>query len=109
MFNRSNLRKNYVFYLLLLTNVINTLLLIIYPLKKLDTQLHSFSNIILRQIEEVYQNINIENNQNETENTKKDDENRNKEKNININEDNNKNELRQNNILKTNKNIKNIK
>ena len=109
IFNSSNLKKNYGFYLLLLINSINILLLIIYPLKKIDNQLHNFSNIILRQIKEVYKNTNIGNNQKETDNTKEDDENRNKEKNKSIKVDNNKNELRQNNILKKNKDIKNIK
>jgi hypothetical protein len=106
IFNSSNLKKNYGFYLILLTNVINILLLILYPLKKIDNQLHSFSNIILRQIKEVYKNTNGRNSQNETENTKEDDESRNKKKNLSNNEDNNKDELRRNNIFK--KNIKNI-
>ena len=84
--------------MILSTNAINILLLILYPLKKIDNQLYSFSDIILKQIKEVYKNINIWNNQNETENTKEDDENKNKEK--NIKQDNNNNELRGNKILK---------
>jgi len=98
IFNTYNFKKNYGFYLILSTNAINILLLILYPLKKIDNQLYSFSDIILKQIKEVYKNINIWNNQNETENTKEDDENKNKEK--NIKQDNNNNELRGNKILK---------
>ena len=93
--------------MLLSTNIISILLLILYPFKKLDNQLHSFSNIILKQIKEVYKNINIGNNQNETENTKEDEKNKNKGKSVSIKQDSNKNELKGNNILK--KNIKNIK
>ena len=107
IFNTYNLKKNYGFYLILLTNAINILLLILYPFKKVDNQLHSFSDIILKQIKEVYENIKIGNNRNDTENTKEDDENKNKGKSVSIKQDNNKNELRGNNILK--KNIKNIK
>ena len=42
IFNSSNLKKNYGFYLILLTNVINILLFILYLFKKVDKQFHSF-------------------------------------------------------------------
>ena len=101
IFNSYNLRKNYGFYLILSNNVINILFLILYPFKKLDNQLYSFSNNInIKQLKEEYKNINIRNNQNKTEIAKEDDENKNKEKSVNIKQDNNKNELRGKNILK---------
>ena len=61
IFISSHLKKNYGFYLMLLTNFINISLLLIYPFRLVDQQLHLFSVKILNQIKEVYNNIDIKN------------------------------------------------
>jgi len=48
------LKRNYGFFLMVLTNFLNILLLIIYPFKYIEKQLHSYSSIFLKQIKDVY-------------------------------------------------------
>ena len=48
------LKKNYGFYLMILTNLFNILLLIIYPYKHIQKQLSNYAKIFLNQIKDVY-------------------------------------------------------
>ena len=58
IFNKDNLKQNYCFYLMLIINVVNILLMIFFPVTYIEKQLINFTKSILEQVKKVYENTN---------------------------------------------------